>query len=191
MPTASVGLCTAPPSYIAARALALCRSLSPDASIICPGARSSVVDPQLLRFDSSQFGTPEPVRVREGDRILRPAQWRAIKGTGSHPHLGGPKGHAGGRQAARGAPAFALMKLDVEGFECSALRGMRRLLSAGEVRTMKVEVFDGALRAQVRCMPGAAGVAPPACVAHYAGLTFFASALHPSSNVCSPLLICV
>lgn len=51
--------------------------------------------------------------------------------------------------AAAPPPVFALMKLDVEGFECAALRGMRRLLAAGAIQTAKLEVFDDALRAQV------------------------------------------
>jgi len=41
-----------------------------------------------------------------------------------------------------------MMKIDVEGFECRALHGMRRLLGAGAVKTVKVEVFESALRAQ-------------------------------------------
>jgi len=41
-----------------------------------------------------------------------------------------------------------MMKLDVEGFECNVVRGMRRLLSAGPVQTIKFEVFDIALQAQ-------------------------------------------
>jgi hypothetical protein len=41
------------------------------------------------------------------------------------------------------------LKLDVEGFECSALRGMRILLGAGAIQTAKMEVYDDALRAQV------------------------------------------
>ena len=45
-------------------------------------------------------------------------------------------------------PAIALLKLDVEGYECKAVQGMRRLLAARAVRVIKVEVFDGPLRAQ-------------------------------------------
>ncbi len=45
-------------------------------------------------------------------------------------------------------PPVAMMKIDVEGFECRALHGMRRLLGAGAVKTVKVEVFESALRAQ-------------------------------------------
>ena len=45
-------------------------------------------------------------------------------------------------------PSVAMLKLDVEGYECNALRGMRALLCARAVRSLKVEVFDHALRQQ-------------------------------------------
>ena len=45
-------------------------------------------------------------------------------------------------------PTVLLLKLDVEGFECKALRGMRRLLHARAIRFIKTEVFDYGLRQQ-------------------------------------------
>lgn len=45
-------------------------------------------------------------------------------------------------------PSIALVKLDVEGFECQALEGMQELLRAGAIRAMKVEVFDTLLQLQ-------------------------------------------
>ena len=45
-------------------------------------------------------------------------------------------------------PSVAMLKLDVEGYECNALRGMRALFCARAVRSMAVEIFDNALRQQ-------------------------------------------
>jgi len=45
-------------------------------------------------------------------------------------------------------PTVVLLKLDVEGFECKVLHGMRRLLQAHAVRFIKTEVFDYGLRQQ-------------------------------------------
>ena len=84
------------------------------------------MEERLARFDPSDFGAAEEVLVRSGDDVLWPRR---------------REGHVP-------APRFAMMKLDVEGFECNALRGMRRLLAAGAVQTAKLEVFDAALRAQ-------------------------------------------
>lgn len=52
------------------------------------------------------------------------------------------------RTAPRAAPRVALLKLDVEGFECKVLGGARRLLAAGAIGVLKVEVFDSMLRLQ-------------------------------------------
>eukprot|EP00965_Chrysotila_dentata_P075267 2486181-Pleurochrysis_carterae.AAC.10 len=45
-------------------------------------------------------------------------------------------------------PTVGLLKLDVEGYECLALRGMRALLAARAIRSIKTEVFEYSLRAQ-------------------------------------------
>jgi len=45
-------------------------------------------------------------------------------------------------------PTVLLLKLDVEGFECKALHGMRHLLQAHAIRFIKTEVFDYGLRQQ-------------------------------------------
>ena len=89
-----------------------------------PSRRSSKeLEEGFRQFDSWHFGAAEAVLVRTGDDVLWPQQHK-------HP------------------PRFAMMKLDVEGFECNVVRGMRRLLSAGSVQTIKFEVYDVALRAQ-------------------------------------------
>lgn len=128
--------------------------VDPDSSVTSSHVRSSYVDELLREFDKGQFGAPERVWVREGDRVLWPAEFRARLGTRPLSSTKGGDGDTSkagiARHAADTPPLFAVMKLDVEGFECNTLRGMSALLSAGAVRTIKTEVFDNALRAQVK-----------------------------------------
>ena len=52
------------------------------------------------------------------------------------------------RHKGKPPPAIALLKLDVEGYECQALTGMHELLRAGAIASMKLEVFDTLLQLQ-------------------------------------------
>lgn len=52
------------------------------------------------------------------------------------------------RDAGVPPPRIALLKLDVEGYECNALAGMRHLLKAGAIAAFKLEVFDTLLQLQ-------------------------------------------
>jgi len=158
----SFTLMDTPPSADGMQALLSCSSaftpestqpgVDPDSSVTSSHVRSSYVDELLREFDKGQFGAPERVWVREGDRVLWPAEFRARLGTRPLSSTKGGDGDTSkagiARHAADTPPLFAVMKLDVEGFECNTLRGMSALLSAGAVRTIKTEVFDNALRAQ-------------------------------------------
>ncbi len=70
---------------------------------------------------------PQSVEVATLDSVLWPA---AAQARGEAP------------------PRVSLLKLDVEGFECSVLRGMGALLRARVVRVIKVEVFGSMLERQ-------------------------------------------
>ena len=54
----------------------------------------------------------------------------------------------GARSSGTPAPSIALLKVDVEGYECEVIKGMPELLKAGAVASMKLEVFDILLRVQ-------------------------------------------
>jgi len=69
---------------------------------------------------------PQPIQVQRLDDVLWPLESREI----TLP------------------PSIALMKIDVEGFECEVLRGMRSLLGARAVQAIKIEVFETLLRLQ-------------------------------------------
>ncbi len=88
-------------------------------------AGHAVIGSKPVQFAPLGHLSPQTVLIEQLDDVLWPASMRAEP-----------------------PPPIALLKLDVEGFECEVLRGMARLLAAGAVRAIKVEVFDTLLRLQ-------------------------------------------
>lgn len=104
-------------------------------------AGHSVLGSQPTLYAYRGFGAAESVLVRTLDRVV----WPSL-GPSTDPYSGQyPWSAEQGRVRPR---PIGLLKLDVEGFECKVLDGMRALLAARLVRTLKVEVFDYGLRAQ-------------------------------------------
>jgi len=88
-------------------------------------AGHSVVGQRPTQYAPQGHEQPQSILVRQLDDVLWPASQR------SQP-----------------PPAIALLKLDVEGYECKALQGMQQLLGVHAIRVIKVEVFEYSLRAQ-------------------------------------------
>ena len=94
-------------------------------------AGHAVIGQKLARYAPRGHEQPQHITIRRMDALLWPT---AVTDEDVS-------------SAAR-APRIDLLKLDVEGYECVALRGMERLLGARAIRQMKVEVFPSLLRLQ-------------------------------------------
>ncbi|KAL1526809.1 hypothetical protein AB1Y20_015502 [Prymnesium parvum] len=88
-------------------------------------AGHSVIGQQPTLYAPRGHEKAQPIIVRTLDDVLWPRSERA-----------------------RPPQPIALMKLDVEGYECHALRGMKEILQKGVIHLIKIEVFDYGLRAQ-------------------------------------------
>ena len=100
-------------------------------------ARIATPGEKATRWAPYGLEPEQAVRIRTLDSVLWPDR---------PPHRTASVSAAAA--AAAPPPKIALLKLDVEGYECLALQGMSRLLEARAIRAIKVEVFDELLRLQ-------------------------------------------